>query len=35
MAYVLAMVLLSSGVYDYTPITRNLDPGYVPDTREE
>jgi len=35
MTFILAMVLLSSGVYDYTPITRNLDPGYVPDTREE
>jgi hypothetical protein len=35
MVILLSLALLSSGVYDYTPITRNLDPGYVPDTRED
>ncbi len=35
MTVCLVLMLLASGVYDYTPITRNLDPGYVPGTREE
>lgn len=32
MIFCVALLLVASGVYDYTPITRNLDPGYVPDT---